>query len=74
MPTLATYEFLTMTDVYIAGVGFNGNLCSTHIDTEENIHEMCHDMPPASNEESITELASYFIDELIQFTDKRKTS
>ena len=50
MPTLATYEFLTMTDVYIAGDGFNGNLCSTHIDTEENIHEMCHDMPPASNE------------------------
>ena len=35
---------------------------------------MCHDMPPASNEELITGLASHFIDELIQFTDKRKTS
>ena len=33
--------------------------------TQENVQEMSNDMPPASNKESTTGLASYLTDELI---------
>ena len=60
VPTLEMhYEFPTVADVSIVHDDFDCNeLCSTHIETEENIQEMSNDMPPASNEESTTELAS----------------
>ena len=54
-----------MADVSIVSDGFDGNeLRSTHIDAE-NVQEMSNDMPPASNKESTTGLASYLTDELI---------
>ena len=62
-----------MVDVSIFSDDFDDNqLCSTHVDTEEDVQEMSKDMPPASNEESTTGLASYLIDELIQSTEKRE--
>lgn len=67
------YEIPAMEDVSIFSNDFDGNeLCSAHIETEENIQEMSNDMPAASNEESTTGLASCLIDELIQFTGKRE--
>ena len=66
------YEIPAMEDVSIFSNDFDGNeLCSAHIETEENIQEMSNDMPAASNEESTTGLASCLIDELIQFTGKK---
>ena len=66
------HEFPTMADVSIVCDDFDGNeLCSTHINTEENFREMSNDMPLASNEESTTGSASH-LNELIQYTDKRE--
>ena len=55
-----------MADVSIVSDNFDGNeLCSTHIETDENVQEMSNEIPPASNEEKIASDRSFAVIKMV---------